>query len=585
MPNSLSFEVEGLSADFTVVSLSGEEGISRPFRFDLELSAPSAALAFRKVINQPARLIIADGRRKRLIHGIVGRFEQATSGRGSGIYRVALLPELWRLSLRRNCRVFQDLSVHEIVETVLEGAGLAGAGFEFDLSGDYPPIAFAAQYRESDLAFINRITEEHGIWYAFKHGRTGCVITFGDSNDAFAAPTEVALAADAISRFDYAESVTSGKVTLRDFDFERPAAALEATHAGTRFADLETYDFPGGFATNATGAKRAEKRWQGLDARRRGGHAESNVSAVSAGFRFTLTGHPRAALNRDYLVTAVRHRGSATSYDNEFESVVADTPFRPPRSTPAAAVGGSQTATVVGPAGSEIHVDEHGRVKVEFHWDREDRGDDTSSAWIRVCQPWAGAGRGFYFLPRVGDEVLVDFEHGDPRFPIIVGSLYNGDSPPPYPLPGDKTRSGVRTASSPGGGGYNELRFEDSAGGEEIYLRAQKDLNIVVGGTFSTDVNGDQSGAVTGSSAMSTGGDRTETVGRNAAQNIAGAYVLRTKNATIEASGTVTIRTGAAALILEKNGNIAIEGRKISIKGSGEVSIKGRRVVTERGGS
>ena len=423
MPNSLSFEVEGLSADFTVVSLSGEEGISRPFRFDLELSAPSAALAFRKVINQPARLIIADGRRKRLIHGIVGRFEQATSGRGSGIYRVALLPELWRLSLRRDCRVFQDLSVREIVETVLEGAGLAGAGFEFDLSGEYPPIAFAAQYRESDLAFINRITEEHGIWYSFKHGRTRCVITFGDSNDAFAAPTEVALAADAISRFDYAESVTSGKVTLRDFDFERPAAALEATHAGTRFADLETYDFPGGFATNATGAKRAEKLWQGLDARRRGGHAESNVSAVSAGFRFTLTGHPRAALNRDYLVTAVRHRGSATSYDN------------------------------------------------------------------------------------------------------------------------------------------------------------------VVGGTFSTDVNGDQRGAVTGSSAMSTGGDRTETVGRNAAQNIAGAYVLRTKNATIEASGTVTIRTGAAALILEKNGDIAIEGRKISIKGSGEVSIKGRRVVTERGGS
>ena len=500
---SFKFEIQGLGTTTWVVRLEGEEAISELFRFELTLTSEDPQIPFADVIGMPALLTLAtDGSEPRYVHGIVSRFRQAEDGKKRSTYHATLVPKLWRLLHRHDSRIFQALSVPDIIKKVLEGGGLSGSDYRLSITGSHPAREYCVQYRESDFAFISRLMEEEGIYYFFEHQEDKHVLVMGDAQSAtgpitapdtiaFRAPLGAMAYGESVSRFWYTEEVRPGKVTLSDFNFKKPSLSLKASSQAKLDTDLEVYDYPGEYDLPGDGTTLANVRieeWQSL---RMVGDGESGCIRMTPGYRFTLSDHARDDYNRAYLLTRVRHEGAQAqmaesaggegpSYRNTFQCIPSDVPYRPVRRTPRPTIKGVQTAIVTGAGGEEIHTDEHGRVKVQFHWDRQGKKDDKSSCWIRVSQLWAGAGWGAMWIPRVGHEVIVDFIEGDPDRPIIVGRVYHGANVPPYPLPGEKTKSTVKSNSSPGGGGSNELRFEDKAGSEEIFLHGQKDWNIKI---------------------------------------------------------------------------------------------------------
>jgi type VI secretion system secreted protein VgrG len=498
----------------------------------------------------------------RPLHGMIAklRFWEEGSGESARRLQLTVVPRLWRLSKVVRSRIFQDATVPEIVCKVLDEAKVE---HRRALSGRYAKRSYCVQYRESDFDFVSRLLEEEGIFYFFEHRSDGHVVVLGDAPSAhpelpgagrivFREKSRMASDAHCVHSFAAIRELRSGTVTLRDFDETRPALDLTASSSAGG-GDLEIYDYPGGHRDAPAGTARARVRLEG----ERVGAAQfagaSPCKPISPGFHFELAEHPQGELNGPFLVVSAEHRGQQhgvlpgvaaasverASYENDFVCMAADVPFRPEQRTRRPAVGGAQTALVVGPQGEEIHTDAQGRVKVQFHWDREGKRDDRSSCWIRVAQSWAGPGWGALYLPRIGQEVVVEFLEGDPDRPLITGAVYNGANPPPIDLPGGKTRSTLRSASSPGGDGANELRFEDSKGQEEIYLHAQKDLNVVVENDASRSVGGNESIAVERDRARSVGGSQSLQVAKDDTSTVGGSQQL-----TVGANRTTTV--GAA---------------------------------------
>lgn len=536
------FAVLGLSQSLRVARFSGHEGLSELFHFDVILMTDDDAVAFDQVMAQPARLTLrADDGHDRHVHGIVSRFEQGEAGKKLTAYRVTLVPKAFRLLHRADCRIFQELAAPEIIQKVLEGAGLhAGDDFRLSLQGSYAPREYCVQYRESDFDFVSRLMEDEGIYYYFEHHEDRHVMVLGDTKSGsppiegdatvlFRASLGALAKGEHVHRFQYAEEMRPGAVTLRDYDFKKPTLLLESKSEAASFAELEIYDYPGSFAKPEAGASLARVRLEERQALRRTGEGEGACERFAAGHRFTLAEHGRESFNREYLVTRVDHEGveptlmdqggggDLVRYENRFQVIPADVPFRPAKVTPKPMIKGVQTAIVVGPAGEEIHTDEHGRVKVQFHWDRLGKKDDKSSCWMRVSQLWAGESWGAMHLPRVKQEVLVDFLEGDPDRPLIVGRVYHGTNVPPYALPANKTRSAIKSSSTPGGDGWNELRFEDKKGSEEIYLHAQKDLTIEVLNDKNQTVGHDETLKVTNNRTKEVGVDQSESIGQDEA--------------------------------------------------------------------
>jgi type VI secretion system secreted protein VgrG len=584
---SFKFEIEGLTPVTWVARIEGEEAVSRLFELHVELTSDEHDIQPSDVVGKPALLTLeAEGSEPRYLHGMVSRFEQGADGKRLSGYSATLVPKVWRLLHRHDSRIFQEMKVPDIIDKVLKTAGIAAKEYRLALEGSHPVREYCVQYRESDWAFISRLMEEEGIFCFFEHHQDSHVLVIADGHGAlkpitgsatigFRPPLGAMALGESVSRLTYAEEVQPGKTTLTDFNFKKPKLSLLQSSTAKDDTDLEVYDYPGEYDAPGDGASLVKTRLEEHQAVRKVGQGESGCMRFTPGSLFTLSDHGRDAQNRKYLLTRVHHQGAqplmgeaagaeGPSYRNRFDVIPDDVPFRPARRTPRPTVKGVQTAIVVGPAGEEIYTDEHGRVKVQFHWDREGKNDEKSSCWIRVSQLWAGAAWGAMFIPRIGQEVIVDFLEGDPDRPIIVGRVYHGVNVPPYPLPAEKTKSTIKSDSSPGGGGSNELRFEDKKGQEEIYLHGQKDWNIkiehdknqVIGHdeTLEVDhdrsklVKHDQSETVGHDDKIEVGNDRSETIGGNETE-IVGQTVTRmvgvNEDVTIGASASVTIGVSA----------------------------------------
>jgi type VI secretion system secreted protein VgrG len=520
------FEIDGLASHTWVARVQGDEAISQLFQFDLDLTSDERDIPFSDVVGHPALLTLeTEKQAPRYVHGIVSRFEQGEEGKRLSAYHATLVPRAWRLLHRHDARIFQELKVPEIIEKVLTTAGLSGTDYRLAVLGQHPVREYCVQYRESDWAFISRLMEEEGIFCFFEHHPDKHVLVMADDPgvykpiDApatlvFRPPLGALAHSESVARFWYAEEVRPGKVTLTDFNFKKPNLSLLASSQAPDDPDLEVYDYPGEYDAPGDGASLTKVRLEEWQSIRKAGEGESGCMRFTPGYLFTLSEHGRDEYNRRYLITRVHHSGAQPqmgeagstedSYLQRFQVIPDDVPFRPARRTQRPTVKGVQTAIVVGPGGEEIHTDEHGRVKVQFHWDRQGKHDEKSSCWIRVSQLWAGPGWGAMYIPRIGQEVIVDFIEGDPDRPIVVGRVYHGTNVPPYPLPAEKTKSTIKSNSSPGGGGSNEFRFEDKKGQEEIYLHGQKDWTIKIEHDKNQRVGHDET--------LEVGNDRTKTV-------------------------------------------------------------------------
>lgn len=531
-----TFHVAG-AGDLHVVRFSGREGISSLFEFRLELAGPELELA--SLIDHPALLAIDGLDTPRRVHGLVAEVEYVGQTRDHTLYEATLVPWLWRLQHRQASRIFQDRTTPQILAEVLTQAGLAKDWLRLDLVASYAPRNYCVQYCESDLAFLSRLMEEDGIFYFFEHTAERHVLVIADHPGAhrsiagspalwFMAPGgELVADREHVRLLRFGERVRPGKVSLRDFNLHKTDLAMDVKETSKLHAELEVYSYPGGYQDPSTGGPHqgqslARLRLEAQQATRRSGVGESDSPRLTAGHTFSLVGHPRHEFDGAYRLIHVSHAGAQpqvlaqdasgeSSYSNEFSVTEMKQPFRVLPQTPRPQIRGLQSATVVGPEGEDVFPDEHGRVKIQFHWDRAEPFDDSSSCWVRVSQLWAGNGWGAMFLPRIGHEVLVDFLEGDPDRPIIVGRIYTGANRPPYSLPEHRTRSTIKSDSTPGGGS-NELRFEDRKGGEEVYIHAQRDLNEVVLNDNSRTVTANQSFSVGASQTFTITGDRTVTV-------------------------------------------------------------------------
>ena len=575
------------SGELDVLEWEAEERLSAPYELSVTLlPQPDVTVDVDGLVGEPAALFaLAPDGSARALHGMVARAKAWDEGPGVDGRRVRLtvVPRLARLSKVVRSRIFQDATVPEIVAKVLDEGKVE---HRRALSGKYERRTYCVQYRESDLDFVSRLLEEEGIFYFFEHRADGHAMVLGDAPSAhpelpgagrlaFRERSRMAGDAECVDSFSATRELRTGSVTLRDFDETRPAVDLTVeASAGGGEDDLELYDFPAGFRDATAGGVRARVRLEAERVRAMQYAATSPCSAVAPGYRFDLADHPQSELNGSFVVLSVEHRGhqhgrlalvgeptAATreSYRNRLVCLAEDVPFRPQQRTRRPVVGGTQTAVVVGPPGEEIHTDVLGRVKVQFHWDREGKRDDRSSCWIRVSQAWAGPGWGALYLPRIGQEVVVEFMEGDPDQPVITGAVYNGANPPPVDLPGEKTRSTLRSSSSPGGEGSNELRFEDAKGQEEVFLHAQKDLNVVVENDASRNVGGNETIAVDKDRSRSVGGSQSLQVGKDDSSTIGGSQML-------SVGGNRTTTVGAAHVE--------------SVGGDQSVSVGGAQAVT-----
>ncbi|CAD5200849.1 type VI secretion system tip protein TssI/VgrG [Pseudomonas sp. FEN] len=495
--------LEDFEAPLQVAAFTGHEALNQPFSFDLELVGDHD-LDLQDLLHKQAFLRLCTSGAG--IHGQLYRVAQGPRGRRLTHYRVGLRPRLADLEHRINQRIFQHLSTPQIIARVLHDHALFSNHYRFHLSGHYPAREYCVQYRESDLQFIQRLCEEEGLHFHFQHDPDGHTLVFGDDQTVFPGQpprryrkdTGLAATSAAIKRFSVRLETRGTGVARRDYDFENPTRPQEQVSRSEQQPDLEDYAFP---ALGIDPQHRKQQTHRALERHRgtfRQALGQSDILALSSGHLLTLTEHPHTAWNALWLLTEVNHEGrqpqvleelAATAstaedfrqgYRNSFRARPGDTPFRPAPSHPKPRIEGSQTAVVSGPAGEEIHCDAHGRVKVRFHWDRAATHDDASSGWLRVASTWAGNGHAAVSIPRVGTEVLVSFLEGDPDQPLITGCLHHAVNRPPYELPAHKTRSVFKSRSSPGGGGFNELRIEDRKGQEQIYLHAQRDWQQVV---------------------------------------------------------------------------------------------------------
>lgn len=492
-------------------SMEGHDHLGELFEYNLELRSNDMNLSFTDVVGKGAsiEMDLGDGK-KRFFHGVVADFSFVGSEHGMACYRATLKPELWFLEHTTNCRIFQDKTAVDIIETILKDDH--AISFRKSLAGTYPKRKYCVQYRESDFSFISRLMEQEGIFYFFEHesdkhqmvlvdrDSTRSPLPLSEAKIPYRAIGDAQVGMAHINDWRVRRTVVPKKVTLDDYDFKKPKVKLKDSYnvpGPQENFEGEIYDFPGPFPDYEKGTNYAKNIARAYGSASERFLGASNVKGIITGFTFELDEYPRGDQNDEYLVVGVQHRLESDDmygqggdskeeiYGCEFEAVLKQSGFVPPRVTPKPFVRGPHTAVVVGKKGEEIECDEHGRVMVRFHWDREPVSKPEQRAcWIRVAQAWAGKGWGSMHLPRVGHEVLVSFVEGDPDRPMITGSVYNAENTPheEYKLPEHKTRSGITSRSTMKGTkeNYNEIRFEDKKDEEQVYLQAEKDLETLV---------------------------------------------------------------------------------------------------------
>lgn len=632
---SLRVESELPTDTLLLVRFEGREAVSSPFEFDLELLSERNDIAPDEVLRKPMwiELELPDGS-KRHYSGICNRFSQGATDAMLTSYTATIVPWVWFLSLRRDCRIFQEMTPQDIIAKVFSDAGYSD--FD-DKSSSRPRREYCVQYRESDLNFVHRLMEEEGIFYLFEHTAGGHKLVMVDAISSV--PTvpgsanvrmtdDPGATEDAVRRFDLQHSARIGKVTYRDYDHLQPSFTLESSLSGE--AGEEAYDYaPGRYVTREGGEALAQYELEAEEALREEGIGSGNARQLVAGNRFTLAEHPNARANQEYLLLEVRHSGdggdyrssgatTAMDYQNSFQCIPASLPYRPRRITAKPIVRGSQTAVVVGPAGEEIYTDNHGRVKLQFHWDRVGKKDENSSCWIRVSHPWAGKGWGAVSIPRIGQEVIVDFLEGDPDQPIVVGRVYNAEQTPPFALPDNAMVSGIKSNSTPGGGGYNGIELNDTKGKEKVSMHAQYNMDTTVendqtltvhnnrtatvdvdetmsvGANQKLSVGGNQTIEVSGNQEEKVSGNRTDEVSGNEDRTVSGSQTFSIGgDRTVEVGGNDSITAGAnmehsagANLDLAGGANVTINaGANAALEAAANVDIAGNAMVNVTAGA
>ncbi|PCC70454.1 type VI secretion system secreted protein VgrG [Nannocystis exedens] len=531
---------EAPAAEWHVRRFTLREALCEPYSLAVDLLTASLGVDVAALLGARCTLEICRGVDGRLVHGLVTQVRTLGVFSGRLAVRVEVAPAVSLLSQQTDTRFWQDRTAPQILREVLQPA-LRDLGAALDMrieEAAHLPREYCVQYRETDLDFAARLMHEEGLVWFFTHAadRAGETLVILDSTARaqeldhplgavpYVAQSTGAARCQSVSSFDWHGRLTTTAVEQRDWNWRDVESAPYHRHVDAR-------DARGRVRTRHHHDERRLERDDGLararrelEAHRAGaelGLGESDVLELLPGHTVTLRGLPRPDLDGDYLLVRVHHRGDAPEEDqfaagpaeprylNTFECVRADRPYRPPHAPPRPRVYGPHTAIVVGPPREEIHTDEHGRIKVRFHWDRRSPPDDTASCWIRVAQAAAGPGWGAMFIPRVGMEVLVEFIDGDPDRPLVTGCVYNSLNPPPHALPDHKTRSTFRSESSPGGGGFNELRVEDARGREEIFVHAQRDLREVVLHDNTCSVGHDQILEVAGEQRLWVGRDQT----------------------------------------------------------------------------
>ena len=566
-------------------SFTGEEAISHLFSFQLELWSENAAIKFEDILGQAISfgVIGPEGCEPRHINGIVTSFAQLPGTFRLARYRATVSPKIWVLTRTQNLRIFQDKDVPDILKKVLQGFDVS-----WELHKSYPKREYCVQYRETDFNFISRLMEEEGIFYFFRHTAGGHKLVIADDPVSHQdIPGDATLIYDEVTggmRDDFRitgwmkiQELGSGKNTLQDYNYGKPTLdmlvsqpIMDSVQVGRLTHKLkvggndqfEIYDYPGNYGIRyqavgdkSTGTGLAKTGMEEMELGQFSIRGQSHVHCLIPGFRFTVTRHPNA--DGTYVADSVTHsavegdfhsgdRNVESHYSNTFTCSPVALRYHPARTTVKAHVWGCQTAVVVGPAGEEIYTDDKGRVKVQFHWDREGHNDAASSCWIRVASFWAGQGWGAIHLPRIGQEVVVDFLEGDPDCPIVVGSVYNAVKTPPYSLPDNKTQSGIRSRSSKGGGAanYNEIRFEDKKGSEEILIHAEKNLKTEVEVDEIREVGNDRSVTVGANETKKVGAKQDITIGSSKTE-----VVTTDKDLTVGGSETRTVASGRTVTI------------------------------------
>ena len=650
-----------LGEDFLLINrLSATEEISSLFSFDVELlhdegeerTFDPTFIDVKSILGQAVSIDIyqRDGT-TRALSGIVNHFSQRQRDRRFTYYQATIVPNVWVLTQISQSRIFQHKSVPDILKEVF-----ADYVVSYELQGTFKPRNYCVQYRETDFAFASRLMEEEGIYYFFEHtgGRNKMIVAnTPQSHPDCPSKNEISFALKVTEEADFITSIRrwqddyklqTGKVAFWDFNFQVPSNKLDAEQPSLfKVADndrMEVYDYPGGYARKFDDidrgggersdvqnvfedkTKTAEIAMQELDSQYRVVTGAGDCSAMTAGHRFKFFNHPNNVQNGQYVIASVRHEAEQNPmyetegeveqpYSNSFTCIAhgaGNPPFRPVRKTPKPIVQGSQTAFVVGPAGEEIYTDKFGRVKVQFHWDRAGQTDADSSCWIRVAQAWAGNRWGMMFIPRIGMEVIVEFLEGDPDQPIIRGCVYNPAAMPPYALPDEKTKMAIKSDSSKGGEGFNELRFEDKKSSEQIFIHGEKDLDVrikndrrewtgkdqhlvvkndrrekIVRDTHllverdqieyiksdrHVKVDGKEAIKIGGSQSIKVGGNVGEEVGGNKSEEISGALYLKGMNVVVEAMTQLTLKVGGNFVNINAGG-VQINGTMVLINSGG----------------
>jgi type VI secretion system secreted protein VgrG len=604
-----------------LAGFSGSEEISRLYSLELDLVSERDDIAPADIVGKNVTffLTLIDGS-TRYFNGYVRRFSCKGKDDRLSHYSAEMVPWLWFLTRTTNCRIFQNKSVPKIIEEVF--AALGFSDFETsEIQGSHPDREYCVQYRESDFDFVSRLMEEEGIFYYFRQENGKHTLVMADHKGAypdcpessvdFGSNVNARVWTDMLTSWEHRYEYRSGRCAQTDYNFKTPTAPMLADSPTIVNLDnvtkFERFDYPGKHDKKDAGQALAKLRMEEEEMGFNVVYAAGHCRTFFAGGRFTInTHHTPGEEGKSYVITSIQHsmedaaaytmggEGALSGYSNTFTCIPDTATFRPERRTPRPVVQGTQTAVVVGPAGEEIYTDEFGRVKVHFHWDRYGKADENASCWIRVSHPWAGKQWGAMFIPRVGQEVVVDFEEGDPDRPLIIGRLYHAESMPPQSLPDNKTQSGIKSLSSPGGGGFNELRFEDKKGEEFIFVHAEKDehtrvkndslewvgndrhLIVIknqheqVDGDKHLTIAGDQNEKVDGTVSLETGSDLQQKVGMNHA---------------LEAGQEIHLKAGMK-LILEAGVQLTLKvgGNFIDLSPAG-VAIKGTMVMINSGGS
>jgi type VI secretion system secreted protein VgrG len=555
---------------FVLEEMIGHEALGQVFAYELSLLSTDANIDLTTILGQPMTVHVSLPNRERTFNGIVTRAQNLGNLEEYARYQVTLRPWLWLLSYTENCRIFENKTVPAIVQEVFRHAGFSD--FTTTL-GHYQPLEYCVQYRESDLNFVSRLMESVGIYYYFKHAGEKHTMVITDSYGGhskspgyekvpYRPPRDfVGAEAEHLNQWVLTQQIRSGSLEATDYDFKAPKASLLSRSnlpKKNAHASGALFEYPGYFLTKAAGDDRVKVRLEERQVDYALVDASGDVRGLGAGNLFNLIDHPRDDQNKEYLVVSAQyhiHAGQFTSGSGgegaharvSFGFLDSTVPFRPALSAHKARVEGPQTATVVGPAGAEIWTDEFARVKVQFHWDRYGKNDENSSCWVRVSQAWAGAHWGSIHIPRINQEVIVEFLEGDPDRPIITGRVYNKLQMPPYDLTDNKTQSGIKSRSTPGGGpnNFNEIRFEDAKGKELFFMQAEKDHTTTVKNNQSTSVGADRSLDVTGNDSTKVKGNRSRNVTGNDSTDIVGNQTLsvgvnRTKTVTGNESVTIS---------------------------------------------